>query len=79
VDITLNSALNIDPLKGEKVKLKVGGAREKAGVRRESVWPGGYGTARANAAGGSRLAAESGGCQQAALLAVYRRKTVPGR
>jgi translocation and assembly module TamB len=30
VDITLNSALNIDPLKGEKVKLKVGGAlREK--------------------------------------------------
>lgn len=30
VDITLNSALNIDPLKGEKVKLKIGGAmREK--------------------------------------------------
>ena len=30
VDITLNSALNIDPLKGEKVKVKVGGAlREK--------------------------------------------------
>ncbi|HCR9730761.1 TPA: autotransporter assembly complex protein TamB [Citrobacter koseri] len=26
VDITLNSTLNIDPLKGEKVKLKVGGA-----------------------------------------------------
>ncbi|KGB02173.1 hypothetical protein DR73_3558 [Enterobacteriaceae bacterium ATCC 29904] len=26
VNITLNSALNIDPLKGEKVKLKVGGA-----------------------------------------------------
>ncbi|EPQ5779129.1 autotransporter assembly complex protein TamB [Citrobacter koseri] len=26
VDITLNSKLNIDPLKGEKVKLKVGGA-----------------------------------------------------
>jgi translocation and assembly module TamB len=25
VDITLNSALNIDPLKGEKVKVKVGG------------------------------------------------------
>jgi hypothetical protein len=33
VDITLNSALNIDPLKGEKVKLKVGGAlREKLDV-----------------------------------------------
>lgn len=26
VDITLNSTLNIDPLKGEKIKLKVGGA-----------------------------------------------------
>ncbi len=26
VDITLNSTLNVDPLKGEKVKLKVGGA-----------------------------------------------------
>ncbi|WP_196210205.1 autotransporter assembly complex protein TamB [Citrobacter sp. Res13-Sevr-PEB04-36] len=26
VDITLNSTLNIDPLKGEKVKLKIGGA-----------------------------------------------------
>lgn len=26
VDITLNSTLNIEPLKGEKVKLKVGGA-----------------------------------------------------
>ncbi|VEB92919.1 Uncharacterised protein [Citrobacter koseri] len=35
VDITLNSTLNIDPLKGEKVKLKVGGAlRETAGDRR---------------------------------------------
>ena len=33
VDITLNSALNIDPLKGEKVKVKVGGAlREKLDV-----------------------------------------------
>ena len=26
MDFTLNSALNIDPLKGEKVKVKVGGA-----------------------------------------------------
>ncbi|MFP3434269.1 hypothetical protein SB781_31360, partial [Paraburkholderia sp. SIMBA_061] len=26
VDITLNSTLNVEPLKGEKVKLKVGGA-----------------------------------------------------
>ena len=29
VDLTLNSTLNIDPLKGEKVKLKVGGAVRK--------------------------------------------------
>ncbi|MBS1204010.1 MAG: translocation and assembly module TamB [Proteobacteria bacterium] len=29
VDITLNSTLNIDPLKGEKVKLKVGGEMRK--------------------------------------------------
>ncbi|EPK7359607.1 autotransporter assembly complex protein TamB [Kluyvera ascorbata] len=29
VDMTLNSTLNIDPLKGEKVKLKVGGAVRK--------------------------------------------------
>jgi translocation and assembly module TamB len=33
VDITLNSTLNIDPLKGEKVKLKVGGA-----TRAGSAW-----------------------------------------
>ncbi len=26
VDITLNSTLNVEPLKGEKVKLKVGGS-----------------------------------------------------
>ncbi|WP_326902602.1 autotransporter assembly complex protein TamB [Kosakonia cowanii] len=29
VDITLNSTLNVDPLKGEKVKLKVGGEMRK--------------------------------------------------
>lgn len=35
VDITLNSSLNIDPLKGEKVKVNVGGAlRDEAGCRR---------------------------------------------
>jgi translocation and assembly module TamB len=32
VDITLNSTLNIDPLKGEKVKLKVGGEVRKSWV-----------------------------------------------
>ncbi len=30
VDITLNSTLNIDPLKGEKVKLTVGGEMRKS-------------------------------------------------
>ncbi len=35
VDITLDSTLNIDPLKGEKVKLKVGGElRKKTAGRR---------------------------------------------
>src|SRR5471030_3317227 len=33
VDMTINTALNVDPLKGEKIKLKVGGAlREKLDV-----------------------------------------------
>ncbi|WP_409187145.1 hypothetical protein, partial [Escherichia coli] len=33
VEMTLNSSLNIDPLKGEKVKVKVGGAlRDKLDV-----------------------------------------------
>lgn len=33
VDMTVNTALNVDPLKGEKIKLKVGGAlREKLDV-----------------------------------------------
>ena len=31
VDITLISTLNVEPLKGEKVKLKVGGAARTAG------------------------------------------------
>lgn len=29
MDITLNSTLNVEPLKGEKVKLKVGALREQ--------------------------------------------------
>jgi translocation and assembly module TamB len=39
VDITLNSTLNIDPLKGEKVKLKVGGEVRKSWSRRGSAGP----------------------------------------
>jgi translocation and assembly module TamB len=35
VDITLNSTLNIDPLKGEKVQLKVGGEVRK---KLRSAW-----------------------------------------
>ncbi len=47
-----NSALNIDPLKGEKVKVKVGGgATRQADVGGESLRPGGHGSARANPAG----------------------------
>jgi translocation and assembly module TamB len=42
------------------VKLKVGGALRKSWSRRQPVRPGGYGSARANAAGGSRAAAQSG-------------------
>jgi translocation and assembly module TamB len=55
VDITLNSTLNIDPLKGEKVKLKVGGEVRK------TLQVGGFSrfrgddAARRRAAGGSRL------------------------
>ncbi len=59
VDITLNSALNIDPLKGEKVKVKVGRrAAREAGVRREPLRPGGYGAARTNPAGRGRFTAQ---------------------
>ncbi|KAI3492557.1 hypothetical protein L1887_42860 [Cichorium endivia] len=46
VDITLNSALNIDPLKGEKVKVKVGGAlRDKLDVGVNLSGPVGHGPA----------------------------------
>ena len=78
VDITLNSTLNVEPLKGEKVKLKVGGALREQLEIGVNLLVRGYGFTRPDATGGSRIAAQRGSEQQTALLAVHWREAVSG-
>ncbi len=73
VDITLNSTLNVEPLKGEKVKLKkAGGAlREQLEIGVNLSGPVDMDYAPADVTGGSRIAAQRGSEQQTDLLAVH--------
>ncbi|STT83467.1 Uncharacterised protein [Klebsiella pneumoniae] len=61
VDITLAGTLNVDPMKGEKVQLKVGGEVRKNAQSRSGLKRAGRGhAARGCAAGGGRAAAQYG-------------------